>query len=79
MDELHDQAASHCKVEMTVADWRAKMMECLKDNFSFYLRQRYESYQKAGVPEKIYHELDMVVFHAAMKHHVPKDENAPAD
>ena len=65
MDDLHDHAAAHSKVAMTIADWRKVMMDALGPEPSFHTRERYQQYRDAGVPEQILQDMDMIVFYAA--------------
>ena len=79
LDELHDHAASHSRISMTLADWRKRMLDCLEKELPFCFITRYGIYRDAGIPASIYEDLDANVFHTALTRKIPKVDDARTD
>lgn len=70
-DELHNHAANYSSLSYTTADWRKVMLESLPEDIPMYLKDRLKIYQAAGIPEKIYQDLDAQVLHMALHARYP--------
>lgn len=71
-DDLEDHAAKHSShFAYTTSDWRKKMLDSLPEDLPYYVKDRYEAYQKAEIPEYVYRDLDAQVFHLAMRARFP--------
>jgi hypothetical protein len=79
VDELHNQAASFSRVSITLADWRAKMLDCLAKEVPVCFATRYGIYKEAGIPEAIYQNLDASVLHTALNRIMPKVYDAESN
>lgn len=72
-DELEEHAAKHSShYSYTLSDWRKKMLDSLPEDLPYYVKERYEAYQKAEIPEYVYKDLDAQVFHLAMRVRFPR-------
>lgn len=79
LDELHEHAASHSRISMTLADWRKRMLDCLVGEIPFCFTTRYKLYKDAGIPSSVYEDLDAAVFHTALTRKIPKADDARTD
>ena len=70
-DELHEHAASYTRLSYTKADWRNVMLKTLPEDLPINQVKRFEIYEKAGIPESVYKDLDPQVLHLALRARFP--------